>query len=72
MQASRQTGISYRRIRGPIRDMENAIGQPLVQTYRGGQEGGGAELTPLALDLNLVFNQLSSGFQDDVDAKLRN
>ena len=69
--ASHQTGISYRRIRGAIRDMERAIGQPLVQTYRGGREGGGAELTPLALDLSQLFSQLSNGFQSDIDERLR-
>lgn len=70
--ASQETGISYRRIRGAIREMEKAIGQPLVQTYRGGREGGGAELTPLALDLNRLFSQLSIGFQNDIDERLRN
>lgn len=71
MRASHQTGISYRRIRGAIQDMEKAIGQPLVQTFRGGREGGGAELTPLALDLNQLFSQLSIGFQKDIDERLR-
>lgn len=71
IRASQQTGISYRRIRGAIRDMEKAVGRPLVQTHRGGQEGGGAELTPLALELNLVFSQLSTGFQEHVDERLR-
>jgi molybdate transport system regulatory protein len=72
MQASHETGISYRRIRGAIQDMENAIGQPLVHARRGGREGGGAELTPLALDLSRIFSQLSDGFKKEVDARLRN
>jgi molybdate transport system regulatory protein len=71
LKASEQTGISYRRMRGAIRDMEKEIGQPLILTRRGGVEGGGAELTPLALELIEMFDKLSGGFQNEVDERLR-
>jgi len=71
LKASDETGISYRRMRGAIRDMEKEIGQPLIITRRGGLEGGGAELTPLALELVSVFRKLSSGIQKEVDERLR-
>ena len=49
--ASRETGISYRRMRGAIQDMERAIGCALVATHRGGKAGGRSELTPAAVAL---------------------
>jgi molybdate transport system regulatory protein len=69
LQASRETGISYRRMRGAIRDMENGMGQSLVITRRGGKEGGYAELTPAAIALLDAFKSLSKGFQDAADTR---
>jgi molybdate transport system regulatory protein len=72
VQASRLTGISYRRIRGAIHDMEAALGQTLVLTHRGGPEGGSAELTPVAMGLLEDFKALSLGFQDASDIRFKN
>lgn len=72
LQASRETGISYRRIRGAIHDMETALGQTLVLTRRGGREGGYAELTPAAMALLDAFKALSKGFQDASDIRFKN
>ncbi len=69
LQASRETGISYRRMRGAIRDMETAIGQSLVIARRGGKDGGYAELTPAATALLDSFKALSKGFQDETDTR---
>jgi molybdate transport system regulatory protein len=71
LQASRQTGISYRRIRGAIRDMETAVGKSLVVTQRGGRHGGQAELTVDALALLEAFKQLTDGFQDQTDGRFK-
>ena len=68
-QAARDTGISYRRMRGAIQEMENAIGYPLVKIRRGGGAGGGAELTRAAHVLMDAFDRLSDGFQQDADAR---
>ncbi len=68
-QAARETGISYRRMRGAIHEMETTIGYPLVKIQRGGGTGGGAELTPAALTLMDAFDQLSAGFQQNADAR---
>ena len=62
MQASRETGISYRRIRGAIHDMETTLGR----------EGGYAELTPEALTLLDAFKALANGFQDASDSRFHN
>ena len=41
LQASKATGVSYRKIRGAIHDMEGALGIAMVRSYRGGGQGGG-------------------------------
>jgi molybdate transport system regulatory protein len=69
LQAARETGISYRRIRGAIRDMEKATGKSLVLTRRGGRNGGKAELTADALVLLETFKKLAHGFQDETDVR---
>jgi len=71
LQASRETGISYRRIRGAIRDMEKGIGKPLVMTRRGGRHGGRAELTRDAFQLLETFKKLHQGFQDEADVRFK-
>jgi molybdate transport system regulatory protein len=67
--AAVETGISYRRMRGAIHEMENTIGYPLVKIQRVGGAGGGAELTPAALALMDTYKKLSAGFQQDADAR---
>jgi molybdate transport system regulatory protein len=71
LQASRQTGISYRRMRGAIRDMETAFDQVLVVTRRGGRLGGYAELTPAAIALLEAFRTLTQGFHDATDIRFK-
>jgi molybdate transport system regulatory protein len=71
LQASRETGISYRRMRGAIHEMETALGHALVLTRRGGRDGGYAELTPAAIELLTAFKALSQGFQDASDTRFR-
>ena len=70
LDASRATGISYRRIRGAIREMERAMGSSLVKSYRGGQKGGGAALTPVAHELMRCFERVSAGVQQEMDSRL--
>jgi molybdate transport system regulatory protein len=71
LHASREIGISYRRVRGAIRDMENTLGCPLVKAFRGGEEGGGAKLTSTAQDLVDSFNRVANGFQNEIDTRFR-
>lgn len=67
LRASQELGISYRKMRGAIRDMEDIIGEPLVKAYRGGGNGGGAELTPAAQELMAFFNKFSKEFNKKAD-----
>ncbi len=69
--ASRETGISYRKIRGAIRDMENILSRPLVRAFRGGEGGGGAELTETAHELLGFFEKFSDTFQQEADARFQ-
>ena len=67
--ASRETGIAYRRMRGALRDMEEAIGRPLVRIFRGGGEGGGAELTKAAHELMDSFRRCTDNLQHEADMR---
>ena len=49
--ASKKTGVAYRKLRGAVHDMEKLIGKTIINTHRGGGDGGGASLTPLAYEL---------------------
>ncbi len=71
VRAAHETGISYRRMRGAVRDMETALGRPLVFTFRGGGQGGGAMLTPEAQELMACFEKFVHAFQKDADALFR-
>jgi molybdate transport system regulatory protein len=69
LQASRATGISYRRIRGAIREMERIVGSALVRSFRGGEHGGGATLTTEAIELMKCYERVSFGVQKEMDAR---
>ena len=70
IQASRETGISYRRMRGAIHHMEAVVGKQMVKTYRGGRSGGKAELTMTALTLMEAFKKMADGFNAEADTRL--
>jgi molybdate transport system regulatory protein len=70
-EAAKKTGISYRRIRGAIREMETAIGRPLVLAVRGGQFGGGAKLTEDGYEVIHRFEKVMAGSQETVDSRFR-
>lgn len=69
IQASRETGIAYRKIRGAIRDMENILERPMVRAYRGGKEQGGAVLTSDAYELMESYTKLAKNLQKEMDNK---
>jgi molybdate transport system regulatory protein len=71
LQAAKLTGVSYRRVRGAIRDMEHAVGRPLVESFRGGGQGGGAKLTPTAHELMDSYKKIAHGVQDVMDFRFK-
>ena len=59
-EAAGQLGLSYRRAWGKIREIEDNLGEPLVESRRGGARGGRSCLTPLGERLLSEFEtQLS-------------
>jgi molybdate transport system regulatory protein len=50
--AAEKLGMSYRYVWNYLKQTERALGEPVIQTYRGGKAGGGgARLTNLARNL---------------------
>ena len=49
--AARQMGMNYRRAWFLINSMQSGFAKPLLRTERGGKGRGGANLTPLAIEL---------------------
>lgn len=57
--AASQLHIHYRTAWQKIHEMETRLGQKLVTTQTGGKQGGGASLTPAALDYLEKFTRFS-------------
>jgi molybdate transport system regulatory protein len=51
--------VPYRIAWQKIREMEERLGQKLIETQTGGKEGGGTKLTPLALQYIAKFSQFN-------------
>jgi len=50
--AAKRLGMSYRYVWSYLKQIERAVGKPIIETYRGGKKGGGgAKLTDLARNL---------------------
>jgi len=57
--AAQKVGMSYRYVWNYIQKIEKAIGEPIVETYKGGKTGGGgAQLTELGRSLLAEYRQL--------------
>ena len=64
--AAESMEVPYRRAWERIHEMEERLGQSLVDTEVGGAKGGGAKLTDLALDLVQRFQAFSAGLDQEV------
>jgi len=56
--AATKLGMSYRHAWSTIRAAEQRLGEPLLHRQRGGQQGGGAQLTEYAEALTQRFEEL--------------
>ncbi len=60
-----KVGMSYRYVWNYIQKIEKAIGEPIVDTYKGGKTGGGgAKLTDLGKNLLEEYRQLETYLSD--------
>lgn len=59
--AAKNLGMSYRYVWNYLQQIEKAVGEPVVNTYRGGKSGGGgAELTERGNNLLREYERLES------------
>jgi len=57
--AAKKLGMSYRYVWSYLQKMEKTIGEPIIETYRGGKTGGGgAKLTKLGRSLLDEFRRV--------------
>jgi len=71
IEAARDLGISYRKIRGAIAAMEQTVGKSLVKTHRGGGHGGGARLTDNAHSLVRDYLKVAREFHEQASVHLQ-
>lgn len=57
VKACEEMGITYRRTWNDLKKIENLLGFELLETTRGGQEGGSSKLTPEGQKLVAAFNR---------------
>lgn len=61
--AGRMLGFSYRRTRDMIDTLNTCWGVPLVETVKGGRQGGGSSLTAAGLEVLRRYRSLDSALQ---------
>jgi molybdate transport system regulatory protein len=75
VRAAEQVDVPYRTAWERIREMEDALGESLVETVSGGRDGGGSRLTPAGRDLVTRFRAMIAGLDDEIrgrfDAAMR-
>jgi len=59
--AAKKLGMSYRYVWSYLQKMEKTMGEPIIETYRGGKSGGGgAKLTKLGESLLSEYKRVES------------
>lgn len=67
-EGAKRLGRSYRYVWGVIRKIERKTGKKLLETFKGGSDGGGgARLTDYALELMEVYALVTGSFKEVVD-----
>lgn len=66
-QAAEALGISYRKAWGLIKEAEEILGYALLDTQRGGKDGGNSSLTPAAHKLLEAYHALQQKFDRQVE-----
>src|SRR5262245_41891170 len=69
--AGRQMKMSYTRAWSLVSAMNREFSTPLVRSAKGGAARGGAELTPLGIEVLVLYRRMQSASQRAVAADLR-
>lgn len=69
--AAQEMDVPYRTAWSKIREMEEGLGIPLVDSQTGGPGGGGTQLTPEAEQLIARFYALTTGFNEQLNARFK-
>ena len=69
--AARSMGMAYRHAWEMIDDLNQAFRRPVVATASGGQDGGGASLTPFGEDLVRRFRAMEAATKRAIASDLR-
>ncbi len=67
--AAERMKVTYHRAWEKIHEMEEGLGEKLIDAQVGGAGGGGAELTAKGRDLIKRFRQLDLGLSDEIDQR---
>jgi molybdate transport system regulatory protein len=67
--AAEEMQIPYRRAWEKLQEMEAGLDKRLLDTEVGGVGGGGAKLTPEALDLIQRFEAFSAGMDEEIEKR---
>src|SRR5271169_4302204 len=69
--AAQKAGMSYRYVWNYVQKIEKSLGEPIVETYKGGKTGGGgARLTKMGENLLSEYRQLE-GYLNEVLAEAK-
>ncbi|MFN8481691.1 MAG: LysR family transcriptional regulator [Anaerolineae bacterium] len=69
--AAERMNIGYRQAWAKIRECEERLGVPLIETTVGGVGGGGAQLTPAAQDLVAKYRTFSAGLEESIRQRFK-
>jgi len=65
--AAEKLGMSYRYVWNYLKEIREAIGEPVVETFKGGKSGGGgARLTELGQYLLSEYDRINRALEDFV------
>ena len=61
------SGISYRKVWGDLKEIERVLGFPLITKTRGGEHGGNSSLTDEGRKFILAFDKLHTNIKGSVN-----
>jgi molybdate transport system regulatory protein len=68
--AAKKLGMSYRYVWNYLNEIKRIVGEPIVETFKGGKSGGGgANLTDLGECLLSEYNRISKSLEDFISNK---